>query len=156
MMPLWQKWLVVLSLILLWSHMINLCLLWSFSVCGSHFESEGRSSSKTRHILLCTRFDNCYWCITGLSSGAQQGYIGVSNLLLGLLAGSCCCHMPGKHRKPINRLSKAFLCPWHRLNLKKRTMMDEKSIEGVDEGRGRNEVFILTRCDVLNRPQCCC
>lgn len=66
------------------------------------------------------------------------------------------CHMPGKHCKPINRLSKALLCPWHRLNLKKGTVMDEKSIERDLGGRGRVEVFILTRCDVLNRLQCSC
>lgn len=67
------------------------------------------------------------------------------------------CHMPGKHRKPINILSKAFKGPWHRLNLKKRTMM--KSTESTERdwgGRGRVEVFILTHSDVLNRLQRSC
>lgn len=119
-------------------------------VCGSPFESEGRSRSKTWHMTTIIIVSLGYPPVLSRATLGSLTPAGtVSRVLL-------FCHMPGKHRKPINRLSKAFLCLWHMLNLKKRRMMDEKSIERGWGGIGRNEVFILTHCDVLNRLQCSC
>lgn len=156
MMPLCQKWLVVLSLILLWTHRINLCLLWSFNMWLTFLEWRKKQFKDSPY--LCSARDLTTIIIVSLGyppvlSGATLGTLTPAGTVSRILLF---CHMPGKHRKPINRLSKAFLCPWHRLNLKKKTMMDEKSIERGWRGRGRNEVFILTRCDVLNRVQCSC